>query len=211
LHWEAERILGKYRADWLRVLPWWADDFGGTWFKRGFAYQLTPLSNHFTKELRTVPISEPITHLTVRCTPNNVPAERLLKLRGLDRIRVLDFSCHDIGDEGAKALAACPQLGQLVELNVSVNEIGPNGIRALVRSRHLPHLERLDISSNRLGKAGIAALAGSRLPALKGLTCGALELGAEGLETLLHSDTGRRLTALTLEHGSVASCGPQPE
>src|SRR5262249_48025035 len=110
------------------------------------------MSNHFTKELRSVPTSEPITHLTVRCSPDSVSAERLLKLRGLDRIRVLDFSCHDIGDEGAKALAASPQLGRLVELNVSVNEIGPTGVRALVRSKHLSHLEGLDISGNNLGK-----------------------------------------------------------
>ncbi len=58
-------------------------------------------------------------------------------------LRELDLSAVNVGDEGAKALAASPKLKNLRKLRLDWN-VGPAGVKALLDSPHLGHLCELD-------------------------------------------------------------------
>jgi uncharacterized protein (TIGR02996 family) len=205
LRWEAERLLGRHRRAWLSVLPWWADDFGGTFFKRGFANQLYVRANHFKEELPELPASEPIMELCVNCSPDNVPVKKLLALPGLGRLRGLNFGCHAIGNKGATAIAEHADFRHLRSLSLPSNKIGPAGATALGNSTHFESLECLDLSGNKIGPRGLRALAAGRLPALREVVLGRGMIGPDGLRTLLRSELGKRLTALSLSGSSFST------
>jgi hypothetical protein len=73
-----------------------------------------------------------LTHLTLRlCDAGDAGCKEIVASGILKRLRVLELGPGCITDEGARTLAACPDLR---------------------------HLERLDLSRNRLTRAGIKAL-----------------------------------------------------
>src|SRR5262249_2306589 len=211
LKWQAERLLLEYRSAWLKTVPWGVGDFCGDTFERGFVSGLYARSDHFVRSVRPVPADEPITDLAVGSEPKPVKVKKLLALRGLERIRRLAFSCHDVDDEGAAAIAASEQLRDLVKLDLSVNEIGAAGVGALAGSAHLANLKSLRLESNELARDAIAALIASPLPRLEEFSCDALEVGVEGIDLLLGSDLGRRLTSLSLVHHALGDDTPRPE
>lgn len=201
LKWQAERLLGRHRRTWLKVLPWWADDFNGAFFKRGFVDRLYVRSNHFVEEFPELPTREPITGLFVNCSPDNVPVQKLLALQGLGRLRGLDFGAHHTGGKGAAALADCASFRNLERLHLSANKIGPAGVRALARSPYFEHLEALGLSSNALGTGGVSALVTGHLPALKELSLDRKALTSAGFKRLFDSELGKRLRRLSLSGG----------
>jgi uncharacterized protein (TIGR02996 family) len=66
-----------------------------------------------------------------------------------------------LGDNEARALAACPRLSHLTALNLKINEIGPTGFGALVESPYLTRMEQLNLKVNPLGDEGLERLARS--------------------------------------------------
>lgn len=86
-----------------------------------------------------------------------------LLARLLAKSPALDLRENLIGRPGADALAASPQLAQLVRLDLSGNSLGDAGLTALARSPHLGRLRRLAVRQNRIGDPGAVALARSPL------------------------------------------------
>jgi uncharacterized protein (TIGR02996 family) len=68
-------------------------------------------------------------------------------LAGLELLRLSSFVAtgSDMGDEGAEALAACPYLTNLGELDVWYSGVGAAGRQALEKSPYLKNLSRLTI------------------------------------------------------------------
>src|SRR5882672_2263328 len=104
-------------------------------------------------------------------------ARALAALTGLTSLNLWD---NEIGDDGARALAA---LTGLTSLNLWDNEIGDDGARALAA---LTGLTSLNLRGNQIGADGARALA-----ALTGLT--SLDLSSNQIS----DDGARALTALT--------------
>jgi uncharacterized protein (TIGR02996 family) len=208
LKWEAERLLGRHRREWLSVLPWWADDFGGSFFQRGFVNEMYVRSNHFVEEFPELPRREPVMELCLNSSPDKVPVKKVLALPGLERLRGLNFSCHNIDNKGAAALAEFPGFRNLKRLTLSTNKIGPAGATALLSSTHFERLEYLDLSGNKIGPKGLKALVAGRLPALREIALSRGQTGAGGLRRLLTSELGKRLTALCLSGSFAGNVDP---
>lgn len=73
------------------------------------------------------------------------------------RLRELDLSFNELGDAGARVLAACPHLSQLEVLRLGHCAIGDEGARALANSPHLNHVAVLDLENNPIGDSGFRA------------------------------------------------------
>jgi uncharacterized protein (TIGR02996 family) len=79
----------------------------------------------------------------------------------------LNLSMNPIGDDGAKALAACLLLEPFTELVLRDCRIGDAGAAALAGSPHVANLTYLDLWHNRVGDAGARAFAAA--PHLSGV------------------------------------------
>ncbi len=79
----------------------------------------------------------------------------------------LNLSMNPIGDAGAGALVASPQLEPFTELVLRECRVSDAGAAALAASPHVANLKYLDLWKNRVGDAGAAALAAS--PYLSGV------------------------------------------
>lgn len=123
----------------------------------------------------------------------------LVELCARHRFTHLDLSRSTLGVSGAKALAAMPQLAQLLALYVAKNQLGQEGARALTQSPHLKTLERLDLSENALQLAGLdVILELGAWPALKHLELYGNELGDPGIARLAQQPLSNKLTSLGL-------------
>jgi Ran GTPase-activating protein (RanGAP) involved in mRNA processing and transport len=76
-------------------------------------------------------------------------------------LRSLDLNTCQLGPRGAKALADCPRMESLVNLDLLDNYIGDEGMAALAASPYLTALRNLRIDLNNMGPAGVEALAAS--------------------------------------------------
>jgi uncharacterized protein (TIGR02996 family) len=77
------------------------------------------------------------------------------------RLRSLELVKCKLGPRGAKALADCPRVESLIQLNVLDNYVGDEGMAALAASPYLSALRTLRIDLNDIGPAGVEALAAS--------------------------------------------------
>ncbi len=75
-----------------------------------------------------------------------------------DGLHRLDLSNNGLGDESARALAACPALAWLSGLRLERNRLGDEGARALAESPYLGRLTDLRVGENALNQEGLAAL-----------------------------------------------------
>jgi uncharacterized protein (TIGR02996 family) len=73
-------------------------------------------------------------------------------------VRTLVLRSNGIGDRGAAALAHSPHLGKLSVLSLASNDVRDEGARALAASPHLKHLRQLNLEGNRIGHHGLPAL-----------------------------------------------------
>jgi uncharacterized protein (TIGR02996 family) len=97
------------------------------------------------------------------------------------------------------ALAACPHLVRLRELDVSGNGLGSAEVCALVSSPHLANLEALSLAENAVGDTGALALAeATHLTRLTFLDLRASGVGAVGARALLDAPHLGKLTFLDL-------------
>lgn len=121
----------------------------------------------------------------------------LLESPALDGVLDLRLAANELGDEGARALAACPRLRELRRLDVSDCQIGPAGARALAASPHLGRLRRLHLSDDPIGDDGMAVLV-ERLPELRALRADRCQIGDHGIARLARSARAGRLCELSL-------------
>lgn len=73
---------------------------------------------------------------------------------GAVRLREIDLSHNELGNEGARVLAASPHLAGLKVLRLAGCGIGDHGARALAESPHLNQLVSLDLGNNPIGDPG---------------------------------------------------------
>ncbi len=76
---------------------------------------------------------------------------------GFVRLRELVLSHNELGNDGARVLAACPHLAELRTLRLVGCGIGDDGIRALAESPHLNQLVTLEVVNNPIGDPGCRA------------------------------------------------------
>jgi uncharacterized protein (TIGR02996 family) len=86
--------------------------------------------------------------------------ESLIALLGSParRWKVLRLPYNHLGARGIQALAECPGVGDLRELNLAGNRIDDACAQMLARSPYLSRLQLLDVSENPLTPVGLAAL-----------------------------------------------------
>jgi uncharacterized protein (TIGR02996 family) len=107
--------------------------------------------------------------LSSRFTPGAVAAlAEWLASDRLPRLRALEIQYSPaLGAAGAAALAACPGLARLRELDLTGSRLGNRGARALAASPHLANLRVLRLRQNDI--PGTAARALAESPHLQGL------------------------------------------
>ncbi len=149
------------------------------------------LEGNFTlQDLKALPAT--LRHLDLSaCTGGAKSFEAIAYLAGLP-LESLNVAGADIGDDGARLLAANPSLRAL---NAANGGIGAAGARALAES---PVLASLDLTRNGIGDEGARALADSRsLTNLAVLNCLVTDVGARALAgngTLTALDLGNLIT-----------------
>jgi uncharacterized protein (TIGR02996 family) len=104
-------------------------------------------------------------------------------------------------------LADLPSLARLRELDLSYNEFGDDGLQALMRSQYLAGPRSLLLASNRISAVGVRALAVDSLNGLAELDLADNLLGDEGVRALAVSIPWRGLTLLDLNLNRIGDTG----
>jgi uncharacterized protein (TIGR02996 family) len=108
------------------------------------------------------------------------------------------------GVRAAAALAVCPLLEQLTQIDLCYTGLTGDAVAALVTSEHLRHLDWLNLSWNDLKDTGAIAVAHSpHLANLVHLDLSYCRIESDGAQALARSPHLNRLTWLGLE------CNPQ--
>ena len=118
------------------------------------------------------------------------------KLQSLTGLTSLDLSDNQIGDQGAKAIAA--SLTGLTSLNLTHNRIGTSGAKAIAAS--LTGLTSLSLESNDIGPEAAESIA-ANLVRLTSLDLRSTEIGIIGTKAIAASLIG--LTSLNLMENFV--------
>jgi hypothetical protein len=131
---------------------YWASDIAplvDSWrFVRGFVEDVRMDATAFLRTASELYRRAPILHLQLTSLR---PAMRaVLSSPYLVRLRSLDLSRGDLGDEGV-ALLASRDLPNLRWLNLDFNQIGRGGLDALCASQSLPRLAYVSLMSNVVG------------------------------------------------------------
>ncbi|QDU92878.1 hypothetical protein [Lignipirellula cremea] len=116
----------------------------------------------------------------------------------LPRLEALNLANNELGDAGARALAAAPWLARLKELNIAQCGVTVAGMQALAASRYLDQLTHLDCSENDLSEGGLAALVSARNLRLEGLTAIDCQLEAADVQALAKAPSCSSLLWLDL-------------
>lgn len=106
------------------------------------------------------------------------------------------------------ALAQCPHLTRLTDLQFTGNYLNDAAIEVLVRCRYLDKLQGLHLPHNRISDAGLSAIANA--PALTNLTLLDLShnlIRDDGVAALANSPHLARLTTLKLNHNRISAAG----
>ena len=141
------------------------------------------------------------------------PAELEELLKYLPNISVLKANYCYIDREGAKVIAASPNLSKLRSLSLNGNGIGEEGAEALATSPYLSNLTRLDLECGEydpeekvdpIGPKGAKAFADSPyLTNLRQLNLEGNEIGDAGAKALAASKNSSKLTQLNLKGNDI--------
>lgn len=165
-------------------------------FSRGFIDRITSSAADFLSAHAALFALEPVRAVEL-VDVDRASVEELVRAGCLERITSLALR-GDVGDDGTRALAGCPDLRNLVNLNLNSAGVGPDGAAALAASPHLAGLEALTLSGNDIGPKGLEALAGSEHLALERLFVAGCELDDTSVEALARSPAMARLSRLGL-------------
>jgi uncharacterized protein (TIGR02996 family) len=137
--------------------------------------------------------------LDLRYNPLKDGAALLLESAHLARLTALGVSQCGLRPAAVEALAACPGLSRLRELDLSRNLVGPAAV-ALARSPHLANLTHLNLADAHIEGPGLIALAESpHLANLTSLNLAGNLLTAAAAQALRAAPHLTRLTRLALD------------
>jgi uncharacterized protein (TIGR02996 family) len=211
----ADELLAEHRDEWLGSA---AAQVSRLHFRRGFVESAAVECGRFLDCAEEVFRSWPLRRLRLQGADGDYAEneELIAALRSpwLARAESLAVFCDasSLSRDAVAALAECPHLADLRELDLNAHNpgpgIGPEGVRLLANSPHLRGLTALRLRWQKIGDGGAAALAASPLlPRLRLLDLGAIqEIGDAGLIALLSSAGAASLKWLDVEHTS-----PGPE
>lgn len=149
-------------------------------FQRGFVEKLTMRARTFVARGELLLHLAPLRQLWLEEAGNAAAA--LAGCPQLVYVEDLNFSDYyraPLDAAGMRELAASPYLGRLQQLHLYRNNLGDDGVRALASAPWLSGVRVLNLTENGLSSAGVVALAAA--PHLKALT--ALLLGKNWLGT----------------------------
>jgi uncharacterized protein (TIGR02996 family) len=191
--------------------PWTEEIFGTNldrpWLSRWVALEITDyLNGERLHALARSPVFAGLVHLRLSSWTLDYGVVRALaEAVGLPSLATLDIPPSQLGDEGARALAAgkWPSGFRTLKLPGSLGSyrnrsgIGLLGIRALASSPGLANLEHLDVAWNHAAGAGVESLAASPFLAnLKTLILEHCTIGNKGAKVLASSPFLKKLTCL---------------
>jgi uncharacterized protein (TIGR02996 family) len=153
------------RKAWLRRLPVWARDSCSTRCRRGFPEVIDSDADKFVQGARRLRCRTPVSDVRLSHARDVRALAACPELAG---VRNLNLSRNDWGDEEAALFAESPHLGGVVSLSLADNNIGALGLQALVANPNLVGLRHLDLSGNTITDAAAEVLAGA--PCLGGLS-----------------------------------------
>jgi uncharacterized protein (TIGR02996 family) len=141
----AEALAGSERLTALRALRLESNEIGGA--------RLHSLSR--ASDLLRVPVLDlsrnglnaASLHLILTRPSGSLPPDAV-------RLEELDLSHNELGNDGARVLAKCPDLAGLRVLRLIGCGIGDDGARAVAESPHLNELVELDVANNPIGDSG---------------------------------------------------------
>jgi uncharacterized protein (TIGR02996 family) len=163
-------------------------------FRRGFVERVTHRGRDFLAHAERLFAFTPLRSLHLLIGPGDVPA--LAACPHLAWVEELDFRrCH-LPDRSLQHLLTSPHLGRLTALYLGGNGVSTAGMHTLVGSAVLSRLTRLDLSGNRgVGDRAVRLLAQApRAAGLQTLSLASVNLTPVGLQDLFRS---ARLTGLT--------------
>ncbi len=118
----------------------------------------------------------------------------------LSRVTYLDLRYTQMGDPGAKHLAACPHLGAVKTLRLRRCKIKASGGAAFAKAKSLANLEHLGLGYNSFGKRAWASIVKSNLLAeeMTYLDMGYNNAGLDAIKAILTPERAASLRALNL-------------
>jgi uncharacterized protein (TIGR02996 family) len=165
----SRELRAAHEDEWLRPLSLLSRELRFGWtcgFHRGFVEHIRLYNSEnqrntfprltgsqFGDLFQLAPIRE------LRCVLTLTSLETLLDLPQTARLRSLNLSGSDLGDEGARLLASSTFLAGLHALTLKDCRIESAGADALLVSQNLPNLKSLDLTGNPIGAARSALLA----------------------------------------------------
>lgn len=155
---EADILWKDHSKQWDRPLL----DLGAPLivYRRGFPDELYMGATQFLANAKDIFDAAPVRRLMIQgLVVDRVRA--LAECPQLGNLTRLDLAFNAIDDEGARALAGSPHLRNLTHLILTRNAIGDEGARALAGSPHLRNLTQLSLWGNAIGPEGARALADS--------------------------------------------------
>lgn len=197
--------------DRLAIQSWWFADEAGQLialhpaFALANAITLRPDSVAHALLLLEDPALEAMRWITLDLSlakPTQAQLFELFERESLSKVTGLYIWNASLSGPSLLALADCPWLGRLVELDLSFNDAGDELADAIARSS-INTLRTLRLSDNNISEDGALVLAQSpKLSELSSLSMASNPLGAQGFEALLALES---LRSLDLRHIGLRS------
>jgi uncharacterized protein (TIGR02996 family) len=130
-----------------------------------------------------------------------------LATAGRDGDVLLDLCRRALGDEGAVALAASPQLAGVRTLLLRGSQLTAFALRQFSESPHARGLRTLDVSNNAVADAGVVLATGGGLTGLRSLGVRYNRVGDAGVAALARSSDFADLDTLDLSSNLVGPRG----
>jgi uncharacterized protein (TIGR02996 family) len=209
----ADALLAEHRAEWLGS----AGDHTNRWvFRRGFVESAAVEVARFADCADAIFRAWPVRHLRFQTADGYYVGDddvrELTRSAWLARLTGLTLfvDADSLSPDAAAALAECPHLADLRDLDLNAHDpgagLGPEGVRRLANSPHLRRLTALRLRWQCISDEGARALADSPLlPRLRLLDLGAIhDLTDAGLLALLTSPGAGSLKSLNIEHSTLS-------
>jgi uncharacterized protein (TIGR02996 family) len=143
---EAKVLANRYHREWQSELPTWCNPMFGlvrktpaNLFARGFIERVTTKAKTFSLRAMELFESVPVRELELQGgSTRHIPA--VFECPALAQLRSLRVCWRNVFDDLAPALAECPWLSELIELDLSDCGLSARGAGILSRSNRLPAL-----------------------------------------------------------------------
>ncbi|TSC59073.1 MAG: hypothetical protein Greene041619_95 [Candidatus Peregrinibacteria bacterium Greene0416_19] len=128
-------------------------------FHRGFVHHIAMRRQAFLRRAEEVFRTSPIDSLALRDVDGRI--EEVLSLQVLSRLKALFLENAGLSEDQVIAIAECPHLQNLKELDVRGNDVGARGAGALASPALMPNLGSLHMEYADIGEEGVDILRGS--------------------------------------------------